>query len=123
MWSSDSVYGNGNGDRGEPGNGKGNGTSKIREHDTVVEDWYASPENVRGIWSLALRHRVSWRDERGEVMWLLKGNAAGLFGEDRRASKSANGDTATGDGKGRGKKERRRRREVDLIMEEILRVV
>jgi hypothetical protein len=59
-------------------------------------------------------------------MWLLKGNAAGLFGEDRRGVKSAstraNGDAATGDGKGRGK-ERRRRREVDLIMEEILRVV
>lgn len=37
--------------------------------------WYANTENVNGVWSLCLRHRVKARGRRGEVMWLLQGGA------------------------------------------------
>ena len=38
--------------------------------------WYANEENVNGVWSLCMRHRVKARRRRGEVMWLLQGGAA-----------------------------------------------
>jgi hypothetical protein len=89
-----------------------------KDDDAGGDDWYAVPENMEGVFMLALRHRVSWRGERGEVMWLLKGDSAGLFKEDKGTEGRGANDVKPGRGRAS-----RRRRGVDMIMEEILQVV
>jgi hypothetical protein len=46
------------------------------------EDPYADPANVRGVFWTALRHRVKYREERDEVMWLLKRSAGDMLADD-----------------------------------------
>lgn len=74
------------------------------------------PGNAHAVFTLAVRHRVGWREERREVMYLLKGSAVGRAG----------GGVSAGDGEGKmkqRKRERRKRREVDMMLEDILAVV
>ena len=78
------------------------------EGESSGEDWFAELGDVKGAWGLAVRHRVKWREERGESMWLLKGGAgemaAGVNKEEKRDSKA-------------------KRREVDAILDQILKTV
>lgn len=42
----------------------------------VGEDgWFATDENVRGVWNLCIRHRVRLRRPRGDIMWLMRHSA------------------------------------------------
>lgn len=45
------------------------------------DGWYASSENVNGVWSLCMRHRVRLRGKKsGGIMWMLQ-TSAGAAGE------------------------------------------
>lgn len=75
------------------------------------QEWFVSPENVRGIWISAIRHRVKWRDLSESVMWVMKSNAANLL-EDKGLSE-----------KQWAKKEAKRRRQVDGILDDMLEMI
>lgn len=49
-----------------------------------LEDWYATPSNVQGVWKVCMIHRVRKRQDREEVMWLMKGSASGAVKKSRR---------------------------------------
>ncbi|KAE8538073.1 hypothetical protein D1P53_006140 [Cryptococcus gattii VGV] len=49
-----------------------------------LEDWYATPSNVQGVWKVCMIHRVRKRQDREEVMWLMKGSASGGVKKSRR---------------------------------------
>jgi len=68
------------------------------------EGWYATSDNVNGVWNLCIRHRVRARKKRGEIMWLMQGGA---------------GDEVDSDVGG----EKGLEREADRIMEDILHTV
>ncbi|WRT70408.1 uncharacterized protein IL334_007406 [Kwoniella shivajii] len=70
------------------------------DHD--IEDPFATPNNVEGIWRVFMKHRCRKRHETEEVMWLIKGSAT-----ENKMPKRKNG-------KGRG---------VDKILDEIIRTV
>ncbi|OWZ80181.1 hypothetical protein C365_01132 [Cryptococcus neoformans Bt85] len=42
-----------------------------------LEDWYATPSNVQGVWKVCMTHRVRKRQDREQIMWLMKGSASG----------------------------------------------
>lgn len=92
----------GSGEGNDPGEGGGGG----------AEDWYANLRDVEGAWGLGVRHRVRWREEGEEVMWLLTRSAAGGTGQQG----------GQGGKEGEGRK-RKRAREVEGILERILRTV
>lgn len=75
------------------------------------QEWFVGPENVRGIWISAIRHRVKWRELSESVMWIMKSNAAGLL-EDKEMSE-----------KQRNRKAAKRRRKVDEILDDMLELV
>lgn len=75
------------------------------------EGWYATPENVNGVWHLCMRHRVKLRRETGGgIMWMLQTSAAdALDGWEREKQKG-------GDGAPRGY-------ELDRILDKILQTI
>ena len=70
-------------------------------------DIYASDVDALGVVEGVLRHRVTWRSEREEVMWLMKGGAGGV-------------DASKTEGRGLW---RARRDEVSDVLAEIIRSV
>lgn len=80
----------------------------LLELGTGGETWFVGPDNVRGIWISAIRHRVKWRELSENVMWVMKSNAVGLL-DDKGVSE-----------KRKERREGRRRRQVDQILEDML---
>lgn len=72
------------------------------------ETWFVGPDDVRGVWMPAIRHRVKWRELSENVMWVMNSNAEGLL-QDKGVSE-----------KRREKRAGRRRRQVDEILEDML---
>jgi len=91
------------------GSDTGEGDAEGREDG---EDWYAGLRDVEGAWGVGVRHRVRWRKEGGEVMWLLDGSAADLGRKGYEGERMA-----------KGRKGKRGGRDVDGLLEEILRTV
>jgi len=91
----------------------------------VAEEWYATPENVEGVWNAATRHRTKWKELEGGVMWVLEASAGDL-------AKRNEGDVGfvLRGGQGKRGKERekkrrrgkRRRKEVERILSDIEKV-
>ncbi|WWD03441.1 hypothetical protein V865_001493 [Kwoniella europaea PYCC6329] len=77
----------------------------VSETEGAVDDVYCTPANVEGVWKAFVGHRCRSREEREEVMYLIKGSA--------------------GDGDADETKKRKggKRRGVDRILNEILRTV
>lgn len=93
------------------------GRSRDDTTDEEMDEWYCHPSNVHAVLHLCLRHRLSWREEREEVMWSSKGTARGHLGIVRYGED-------TEDKKKKDKlRARRRRRGVDMIVEEIMATV
>ncbi|KAK6909618.1 hypothetical protein L486_00734 [Kwoniella mangroviensis CBS 10435] len=78
-------------------------TKFASETEGDVEDVYCTPANVEGVWKVFVGHRCRRREEREEVMWLIKGSA--VDGDETSMRKSGN------------------RRGSDKILDEILRTV
>ncbi|WVW85956.1 hypothetical protein I302_107994 [Kwoniella bestiolae CBS 10118] len=74
------------------------------ETEGMVDEPYCTPGNVEGVWKVFVGHRCRCREEREEVMWLIKGSAVG------------------GDPEGRLVKGNKRKG-VDKTLDEILRTV
>ena len=56
---------------------------KVKDDDEDGEQWYATPDNVVGVWQLCMRHRIKGRGEMEEVIWVLKRSAVDLGSESR----------------------------------------
>ncbi|WWD19466.1 hypothetical protein CI109_103926 [Kwoniella shandongensis] len=74
-----------------------------------LEGWYATPANVQGVWGVCMGHRAKKREERKEVMWLMKGGAGGGVDKQQQV-KGGNLKMKAGRG-------------ADRILDEILRIV
>lgn len=79
------------------------------------EAWYATPVNLKGVYTSVVRHRCKFRPMEDGVMWLLSASAADV-GE-KAMSEQRDGRRK------RAKRAERRRREVDRILEEVLDLV
>ena len=86
---------------------------EVEEEEDAEEgdDPYATPTNVEGVFWTALRHRVRYREERDEVMWLLKGTASDVLADVAGAGAG---------GKNKEQESRKRANEVDQILSKIL---
>ncbi|RXK39472.1 hypothetical protein M231_03305 [Tremella mesenterica] len=76
------------------------------------EDWYASPLDVSGVFEGCVRHRLEWRDEGEEIMWLLRGGAGRLLSSDQRDGRS--------DQPGKIRDAVRRRRKIERVIRDVL---
>lgn len=76
------------------------------------EEWHAGPENIRGVWTTAIRHRVKWRDVGEGVMWAITTSAADLSDQQRQA--------AVAELHVQRRRERKRREAVDAILDDML---
>jgi hypothetical protein len=79
-------------------------------------EWYVGPENVRGVWPGAVRHRVKWRASGDSVMWTLKISAASLLQKMREEEKED-------DELKKRKRGAKRRKDVNRIVDEMLEMV
>ena len=89
--------------------GQGQEADEQGDDEAQGEGWYATPDNVHGVWNLCIRHRVRARKKRGEIMWLLQGGAGDEV-DAKLAEKGEKVDLAL-------------EKEADAIMEGILRTV
>ena len=81
-----------------------------------AEEWYVGPDNVRGVWPGAVRHRVKWRASEQSIMWAMKSSAAGLMKGMRDAEKDGNEVK-------RAKLRAKRRNDISRIVDEMLEMV
>ncbi|WWC94669.1 hypothetical protein V866_001517 [Kwoniella sp. B9012] len=77
----------------------------VSETEGAVDDVYCTPANVEGVWKAFVGHRCRSREEREEVMYLIKGSA--VDGDEDETKVKRGG----------------KRRGVDSILDEILRTV
>ncbi|WVQ67195.1 uncharacterized protein L199_005390 [Kwoniella botswanensis] len=77
----------------------------VSETEGVVDDVYCTPANVEGVWKVFVGHRCRSREEREEVMYLIKGSAVDGNADETKKKKGG------------------KRRGVDRILDEILRTV
>lgn len=68
-----------NGPGGFDENGSGSGSGGGEPDDEPLEDWYSLPRDVAGVFDGCFAHRVEWRDDGEEIMWLMKGGAGQLL--------------------------------------------
>lgn len=91
--------------------------------DTKLRELNCRIGNIEAVFGLALRHRICWREERGQVMWLLKGSTVASKSTKRDVDDAISaemGSTTGQNGSKLKRRERRRIREVDLILEKVL---
>lgn len=101
-------------------------SGKILEGDSDSWNLDCQMGNIEAVFALALRHRISWRKQRDEVMWLLKGSAVQSCLSQVKGAPTlgASGGVAGIEEKKKEKRrERRRRRDVDVILEEVMSIV
>ena len=75
-----------------------------KDDETDGQEWYARIEDVRGVWSPCLRHRVTGRGAMDELIWILTGASEPIGKDD--GSKS--------------RKIRQRRADPDRILEQVI---
>lgn len=117
--------GGGQGEGGGDGGGSGVVDGIGEEGGEEVDEPYATPTNLEGVYWTAMRHRVGYRSAREEVMWLLKGTAGGLLLGDHSKIVDSKTQVKTSGYAGHThtitrREARRRGREVDKVMKDIL---
>ncbi|WWC71831.1 uncharacterized protein I206_105790 [Kwoniella pini CBS 10737] len=80
------------------------------EDELGIEDPYCTPLNVIGIWKVFVTHRCRLREEREEVMYLIKGSASSAYAEDELTQNKNNNVN-------------RKMKGLDRILDEIIRTV
>jgi hypothetical protein len=90
------------------------------------EEWFATPEDVARLWGNLMRHRVGIREERDQVLFMLRGGAGYVMdGWEKSPSTSAGMPPEERRAVARRKrcKDRKDRKEVLAILKEILHAV